>query len=204
MYQQSAEQFANMPDGRMDHGRLAALSSQERADELDDVAMPVSPEAGLLLYSLVRACRPATVVEFGMSFGVSTIHLAAAVRDNGFGRVVTSELSAAKIAAARQTFVDTGLSDLITILEGDAVKTLAALHEAAGFVLLDGWKELYAPVLQVLEPRLAPGTLVVADNTSMAGTEAYLEYVRDPASGYVNVSFPVRAADSMEISCRVG
>ena len=71
----------------------AARTVQERADAMSEFYIPVTPEAGRLLYSLVRATRPATIVEFGMSFGISALHLASAVRDNGTGRVVTTELS---------------------------------------------------------------------------------------------------------------
>ena len=125
-----------------------ARTAQERADSMSAFYIPVTPEAGRLLYSLVRATRPATIVEFGMSFGISALHLASAVRDNGSGRVVTTELSAAKIAAAKQTFAKTGLDDLITVLEGDALSTLASLDGPVDFVLLDGWKELYLPGAQ--------------------------------------------------------
>jgi predicted O-methyltransferase YrrM len=179
-------------------------TAQERADAMSAFYIPVTPEAGRLLYSLVRAARPATIVEFGMSFGISALHLASAVRDNGSGRVVTTELSADKIAAAKQTFIDTGLDDLITILEGDALSTLADLDGPVDFVLLDGWKELYVPVIKLLEPRLSEGALVVADNTEMADAQPYLEHVRNAENGYVSVNFAARESDSMEISCRVG
>lgn len=169
---------------------------------MSDIYMPVTPVAGRLLYSLVRATRPATIVEFGMSFGISAIHLASAVRDNGSGRVVTTELSATKIVAAKANFAETGLDDLITVLDGDATATLAELDGAVDFVLLDGWKELYLPVLTVLERRLSPGALVVADNTNMDGLAPYLDYVRAPENGYVSVNFAARDSDSMEISCR--
>jgi predicted O-methyltransferase YrrM len=72
-----------------------------------------------------------------------------------------------------------------------------------GFVLLDGWKELYLPVIKLLETHLSPGALVVADNTEMADTRPYLDYVRDADNGYVSVNFLARDSDSMEISCRV-
>jgi predicted O-methyltransferase YrrM len=202
MYTISTEQFTRIAQWRGEFERLATASVQERADGLSEIYMPVTPEAGRLLYSLVRASRPATVVEFGMSFGISAIHLASAVRDNGSGRVVTTELSATKVVAAKQTFAETGLDDLITVLEGDALTTLADLDGPLQFVLLDGWKEMYLPVIKLLEPRLTPGALVVADNTSMADTQPYLDYVRDAANGYVSVHFPVRDNDSMEISCR--
>lgn len=183
--------------------KLEGASAQERADALSDIYMPVTPEAGRLLYALVRAVRPTTVVEFGMSLGLSGLHLAAAVRDNGTGRVVTTEMSAAKIATAKRNFSDAGLADVIDVLEGDALETLAALEGSVGFVLLDGWKEFYLPVLRLLEPRLSAGAIVVADNTNMPDTQPYLDYVRDPANGYVSVNFLARDSDSMELSCRV-
>jgi predicted O-methyltransferase YrrM len=203
MYTESNEQMAALRDGGGRFADLANATAQERADALSDIYMPVTPEAGRLLYSLVRATRPQTVVEFGMSFGLSGIHLAAALKDNGSGRLVTTELSAAKIAAAKRNFADAGLADVVTVLEGDALNTLATVSGPVDFVLLDGWKELYLPVVKLLEPQLSPGTLIVADNTNMADTQPYLDYVRDPANGYVSVNFLARDSDSMEISCRV-
>jgi predicted O-methyltransferase YrrM len=161
--------------------------------------MPVSPRGGELLYSLVRTGRPRTVVEFGTSYGISTLYLAAAVTDNGFGHVYTTELSAAKVAAAGANLAEAGLAGVVTILPGDALETLAGIAGPIDLVLLDGWKELCLPVLRQLEPRLRPGALVVADDTTFASMGDYLAYVRDPANGYVTVDFPV--ADGMELSC---
>jgi predicted O-methyltransferase YrrM len=161
----------------------------------------VSATSGRLLYTLVRAARPATVVEFGTSFGISTLYLAAAIRDNGTGQVITTELSADKASAARQSFAATGLDDLITLLHGDARETLADLGASPGLVLLDGWKDLCLPVLRLLEPALAPGALVVADDIDLADLGPYLDYVRAPGSGYVSVTFP-DGDEGMEISCR--
>jgi predicted O-methyltransferase YrrM len=202
MYTEAKDQIPRLRDRRDQIAQLSSASAQERADALSDIYMPVTPEAGRLLYALVRATRPTTIVEFGMSFGISAIHLASAVRDNGIGRVVTTELSAAKIAAAKKTFAETGLDDVITVLEGDALSTLANLDGPVDFVLLDGWKELYLPIIKLLESHLSAGALIVADNTEMADTKPYLDYVRNPANGYVSVNFLARDSDSMEISCR--
>ncbi len=163
MYAETREQTPKLRDMRDQMSKTR--TAQERADAMSTFYIPVTPEAGRLLYSLVRATRPATIVEFGMSFGISALHLASGVRDNGSGRVLTTELSADKIAAAKKTFAETGLDDLITILEGDALSTLADLDGAVDLVLLDGWKELYVPVIKLLEPHLSSGALVVADNT---------------------------------------
>jgi predicted O-methyltransferase YrrM len=183
-------------------GLMESMSALERAEALQDVYIPVSPEGGRLLYALTRASRPDTVVEFGTSFGISTIYLAAAVADNGAGRVLTTELSSRKVAAAGASLAEAGLDGAVTILAGDARETLADVSGPVGLVLLDGWKDLSLPVLRMLEPRLAPGALVVADDISFPSMADYLAYVRDPASGYVSVAFPV--ADGMELSSWTG
>jgi predicted O-methyltransferase YrrM len=189
----SARVGARWPDG---YG-----SVQEHADAAAEIYIPISPEGGRLLYSLVRAVRPATVIEFGTSYGVSTLYLAAGVRDNGSGRVITTEMSRVKIDAARNTFAEVGLDDVITVLEGDARETLAGVEGSPDLILLDGWKELCLSVLHLLEPRIRPGTLVVADDVNLRALEPYLDYVRSPENGYESVTFPV--GDGMEISCRL-
>jgi len=174
-------------------------TAQERADASESTYMPISPEGGDLLYILVRARRPNTIIEFGTSYGISTIYLAAAVVDNGTGRVVSTELNDAKVLAARANLQEARLIDRVTILLGDAMTTLDDIPGPIDLVLLDGWKELYLPVLQSLESRLTTGALIVADDTSFPSVSAYLEYVRHPSNGYVSVAFPV--LDGMEISC---
>ncbi len=179
---------------------FASATAQERADALEAVYMPISARGGDLLYALVRASRPDTVIEFGTSFGISTLYLAAAVTDNAAGRVLSTELSATKIAAARANLAEAGLAGPVTILAGDAMETLEAIPGPIGLVLLDGWKDLCLPVLAMLEPQLAPGALVLADDTDQDAMTDYLAFVRDPANGYESVEFPVD--DGVEISCR--
>ncbi len=200
----AAQVASSLPADRALPTRSARLrlTARERADLLQDVYMPVSPEAGRLLYALVRACRPETVVEFGTSFGISTIHLAAAVTDNGTGRVVSTELSDRKAVAARENLEEAGLAGVVTILAGDALETLGSLTGPVGLVLLDGWKDLYLPVLRLLQPRLTPGALVVADDSSFETAADYLAYVRDPRNGFVSVEFPVE--DGLEVSSWTG
>jgi predicted O-methyltransferase YrrM len=176
------------------------MSSQERADALATQYMPISEAGGKLLYGMIRSARPATVVEFGTSFAISTIYLASAVADNGAGHVYTTEMSLAKVETARANLAEAGLAEYVTVLAGDALQTLAGIAGPIGIVLLDGWKDLYVPVLKSIEERLAPGALVVADDSTFPSMAGYLAYIRDPANGYVSVDFPVE--DGMEISCR--
>ncbi|RVD75717.1 O-methyltransferase [Pseudomonas koreensis] len=164
---------------------------------LKDLWLPVSRDTGKLLYLLARNAK--AIVEFGTSFGLSTLHLAAALRDNGGGVLIGSEFEPAKIALARHHFVEGGVSDLVQIREGDALVTLASdLPPSVDLLLLDGAKALYGDVLLLVEQHLKPGALVVADNTNYC--PEYLAYVRAPQNGYLSVPF----ADDIELSMRLG
>ena len=153
-----------------------------------DAYLAVSRETGRLLYMLARATGARSIVEFGTSFGISTLHLAAGLRDNGGGRLITTEFESSKAARARENFVAGELADLIELREGDALQTLAHdLPERIDLVLLDGAKDLYPAVLALLEERLAPGALLVADNAD--SSPEYLRRVRSSAQGYTSVPF---------------
>jgi len=197
--------FATAPqDDETPRWRRPGLSwetaiAQERADASESTYMPISWQGGELLYILVRAKRPNTVIEFGSSYGISAVYLAAAIADNGTGRVLSTELNAAKVLAARANLEEARLGERVTILLGDARTTLKDIPGPIDFVLLDGWKDLCLPLLRSLEPRLAIGALIVADDINLPSLSGYLDYVRDPAHGYVSVAFPVE--DGMEISC---
>ena len=107
----SAAQDQEIPRWRKLGLSWETATAQERADASESTYMPISPQCGDLLYTLVRAIRPNTVVEFGMSYGISTIYLAAAVADNSAGRVVSTELNTTKVAAARANLVEAQLAD---------------------------------------------------------------------------------------------
>jgi predicted O-methyltransferase YrrM len=165
---------------------------------LKDQPLPVSRATGTLLYMLARSARARSIVEFGTSFGISTLHLAAALRDNGGGRLIGSEFEPSKIARARENLAAGGLSDLVEIREGDALETLAGdLPDSIDFVLLDGAKSLYSPILSLLEGRLRAGALIVADNAD--ASPEYLARVRSAANGYLSVPF----AEDVELSMRL-
>jgi predicted O-methyltransferase YrrM len=172
-------------------------------DILDDAYIPVGPEVGRLLYQLVRLKKPQTIVEFGTSFGISTIHMAAAVRDNGLGRIVTTELSEKKAQRAREHIQAAGLADLVEIRQGDAFETLARDNSPIDLLLLDGWKELYLPLLKQLEPRLHPGAAIIGDDLKLMPEmlASYLKHVREESNGYLSLELPMD--DGIEISLRV-
>ncbi len=169
---------------------------------MKDVPLAVSRETGDLLYMLARSSRATSIVEFGTSFGLSTICLASALRDNtadgGGGRLITSEFEPSKVARAKANLADAGLADLVEFREGDALETLARdLPDSIDLLLLDGAKSLYPDILDLVAPRLRAGALIVADNADFC--PAYLERVRAAGGGYLSVAF----ADDIELSIRL-
>ncbi|HUH83291.1 MAG TPA: class I SAM-dependent methyltransferase, partial [Stellaceae bacterium] len=146
-------------------GRPVTAEDQSRIFQKAFISL--GPDAGRFAYTTARLIGARTIVEFGMSFGISTLYLAAAVRDNGGGWVVTTELDAGKCRVAAGHFARAGLADVIKVRQGDGLETLRHGPEAIDMVLLDGWKERYLDVLRLLEPRLRRGGVVLADNIHM-------------------------------------
>src|SRR5580698_5695770 len=113
--------------------QIGNLSPEERAARMrsmtdyrsfysraKDIYLAVSRETAVLLYMLARSAKARTIVEFGTSFGISTLHLAAALKDNGGGRLIGSEFEPSKVVRARANVAAAGLSDLVDIREGHA------------------------------------------------------------------------------------
>ncbi|MBJ7309461.1 O-methyltransferase [Rugamonas sp. CCM 8940] len=166
---------------------------------LKDLWLPVSRETGMLLYMLARNAKARNIVEFGTSFGISTLHLAAALRDNGGGRLISSEFEPSKVARAREHLSEGGLADLVEIREGDALTTLATdLPATVDLLLLDGAKALYGDILALVEGHLRPGALIVADNTDYCPD--YLAHVRAPGSGYLSIPLSAELELSMRLA----
>jgi len=173
-------------------------------ESMKDFYIPVSREQGELLYLTARAIGARNVVEFGTSFGVSTLYLAAAVRDAGGGRVVGSEIVESKAQVARANLAEAGLSDHAEVRLGDALETLRDLPESIDLVLLDGWKDLYLPVLDLVTPRLRPGSVVLADNifTFRRSLRPYVESMQSGERGFASTT--LHLSDGFEYSVFLG
>lgn len=179
------------------------LGAAGMAERFASVRIPLGPAAGRLAYNLGRTIGARNVVEFGTSFGVSTIYLAAAVRDNGGGQVIGTELAESKWRVARDNIAEAGLADVVDVRLGDAMQTLRELPESIDLVLLDGWKDLYLPILKLLEPRVRRGGIVLADNVKMfkKALGPYRQYVKTDSGRYVSVTLPI--GTGLEYSLRV-
>ncbi len=191
--------LAAIPDEERERLLRSKTGYLEFYSQAKDLWLPVSRTTGVLLYQLARSTRAQNIIEFGTSFGLSTLYLAAALRDNGGGRLISSEFESSKVAKAREHLAEASLDTLVEIRRGDALDTLAVdLPEHIDLVLLDGAKSIYCEVLDLLERRLRPGALIIADNADLSPD--YLARVRDTSKGYLSV--PV--GEDVELSMWLG
>jgi len=161
-----------------------------------------------LCYMLCRSIKARRVVEFGTSFGVSTIYLAAAVRDTvredgGTGVVIGTEIEPTKARVATANLADAGLDGFVDLRVGDARQTLKDAGGAVDFLLLDSWIPLVRPVMDVVAPQLRTGAIVVCDNVQIYEREyaAYTSFVREPRNGFRSVLLSHEGG--LEISVKV-
>jgi predicted O-methyltransferase YrrM len=164
-----------------------------RADKL----VALDRDKAEFCYQLCRASNARRIVEIGTSHGVSTLYLAAAVRDNiraagGDGVVIGTEYEPSKARAARNHFEAAGLSRLIDLREGDLRETLKDLEGPVDFLLVDIWIRMARPALELVAPRLRPGAIVVCDNTKRHRSEYadYFAFIEDPANGFRTMTLP--------------
>ena len=186
--------------GKLSKGDRGALMSSTDPFELysaaKDIHLAISQATGNLLYILATGIRARYIIEFGTSFGVSTLHMAAALRDNGGGQLISTEFEPSKIIRARDCIARAGLLDLVELREGDALHTLGSdLPAAVDLLFLDGAKQHYRPILGMIEPFLRNGALVIADNAD--GAPEYLQHVRH-SCGYISTAF-----NDLELSVRL-
>jgi predicted O-methyltransferase YrrM len=175
--------------GELSWDGLDAASHRYMADKL----VALEPDKARFAHLMVKALRATRVVEVGGSHGVSTLYLAAAVRDNGGGVVISTEWEAAKCAAARANAAEAGLSDLIDLREGDLRETLKLIEGPVDLVLMDIWTEMARPAIELVGPHLRPGAVVLADNTGGVFREPYrhfFAYVEDPANRMTSMTLP--------------
>jgi predicted O-methyltransferase YrrM len=161
-------------------------------------------------YALCRAVNATRIVECGTSHGVSTLCLAAAVRDNVAsagkadkvgGKVIATEWEAEKAKVARNNFAAAGLSQYIDLREGDLAKTLAVIDGPVDFVLLDIWTEAILPAMRHIGPHLRQGAVIVADNTAQSrqGYKAYFDFIADPKNRLRTMTLPFEGGLEMTV-----
>lgn len=169
----------------------------------EDKYIPIHPAQGTFVYMQARALGAKNILEFGTSYGISTIYLAMAAKENG-GRVISTEYLPHKVKAARKNLADAGLADYVEILEGDARETLKIRNTQWDLVLLDGWPDMVFTIFKLIEPNLKKGAVIAVDDVDgfKPSMQDYLDYVRNPVNGYISTT--IHPKKGMEFTVKVG
>ena len=165
------------------------LSLDQIDHSRDNKYMALDPVQGVFCYFLAKAIRARRIIEFGTSFGISTIYLAMAIRDNGGGIVIGTELIEEKAKRARENLDKAGLSKFVDIRVGNALETLKDIKESVDFFFNDGFPRYALPVLKMVVPHMRPGSVIVTDNVGLfkADYREYIEYLHNPKNGFQSV-----------------
>ena len=189
--------------------RDGSLSGENSFDDdvrrfLSDKLVALDRDKAEFCYQLCRSLRAKRVVEAGTSFGVSTLYLAAAVRDNQVenGVVIGTEYEPNKAEIARQNFREAGLSEFIELREGDLRQTLQDVGGPVDFMLVDIW-DVALPALELVSSSLRRGAIVACDNTTVAADayREYFEFVNNPSNRFRTMTIPFQGG--LELTVRV-
>jgi len=182
--------------------RIFSKDPRSKAQAFKDIYISVGEQEGKFLYLIARSIQARNIIEFGTSFGISTIYLAAAVKDNGGGKVISTEIEPEKVKKAREHVKRAGLDSIVEIRLGDATETLQAMDTEIDMIFFDGWKHLYLPLVKQLSNNLHSNSIVIADDVSRFKKSLieYINYMNDPSNGFISVILPI--GDGMQYSIK--
>ena len=208
LHGRSDAQLAALSAFTQRRGEGWAPTAEEVKQFVSDKLVALDRDKAEFCYQLCRASNARRIVEIGTSYGVSTLYLAAALRDNqraggGDGRVIGTEYEPGKARAARQHFEEAGLARFIDLREGDLRETLKQIDGAVDFVLVDIWIVMARPALELVARHLRHGAIVVCDNTEQhrADYADYFAFLNDPANRFQTMTLPFDGGLEMSVRC---
>jgi caffeoyl-CoA O-methyltransferase len=145
--------------------RLYKIDEAERAGSVPQESRinAIHRDSGRFLYMISRASRAKRILEIGTSQGVSTMWFGWAALENQ-GKVITIEINPERAKAAQENFHRVGLSEVITVMVGDAKQIISTLTPPFDIILIDTTKADYCDYLRLVAPLLRVGGMVLADN----------------------------------------
>lgn len=206
LHEQSDAQVAAMEQWQTERATQSPPPTPEEIKQFrGDKLVALDRDKAEFCYQLCRATDARRIVEAGTSYGVSTLYLAAAVRDNiraaaGDGVVIGTEYEPAKAAIARSHFEQAGLSRFIDLREGDLRETLRRIDGPVDFMLVDIWVPMARPALELVAPHLKPGAIVICDNTEQHRA-AYADYFAFLETGFRTMTLPFSGGLELSVRC---
>ncbi|HUS71909.1 MAG TPA: O-methyltransferase [Sedimentisphaerales bacterium] len=168
---------------------------------------PLNTTAGdaMMLRILVESMRAKRGIEVGSANGFGAINMGIAFERTG-GHLYTLEIDPGMVKECRENLRKVGLDKTVTCIEGDALETLPTLKGKFDFVFIDALKRDYLKYLKLIEPKLKPGAVVVADNVirSAGGMKDFLDYIqKSPNYDTVIIQASMEKGDGISVSYKI-
>lgn len=162
----------------------------------------ITPDVGLFLNIIVKSIKAKNILEIGTSNGYSTIWLGLAAKDN-LGKVTTLEVDSRKVKLANENLSRANLTDIVSIIPGDAKETIKNFDQEFDFVFIDAEKEDYIKYFDLVFPFVKVGGVIVADNVISHAEilNEYVEHVRANPNTQ-SVLIPVGRGEEMTLKIR--
>ena len=184
------------------------VSDKERRDFIDHFprsGLNTTPGDAMVLRILVESRNAQRGVEVGSFTGYGAINMGIAFERTG-GRLYSLEIDPETVKTCRENVAKMGLDKSVVCIEGDALKTLPTLDGEFDFVFIDAVKTDYFKYFKIIEPKLKPGAVIVADNVikSADAMKDYLDYVQtSPDYETVIIRASDEKGDGMAITYKI-
>lgn len=169
------------------------------------IGLNTAPGDAMMLRILVEAAKCKRGIEVGSATGFGAVNMGIAFERTG-GQLFTIDYDPKMVAATKENLAKVGLEKVVTCLEGDALKVLPTVEGPIDFVFIDAMKKDYLKYLQLIEPKLKVGAVIVADNVIQSAKEMpdYLDYVQNnPIFDTVIIRSSMEKNDGMAISYKI-
>jgi caffeoyl-CoA O-methyltransferase len=155
-----------LPKSAAEKNILAVIDEMNRDPAQQYLNVPYAD--GQYLRLLTETAGAKRVVEIGTSTGYSGMWFLMALSSTG-GKLITYEINEDRVKMARDNFKKAGVSDMVTVVQGDAHEMIKQIKEPIDVLFLDADKDGYVDYLNKLLPQVREGGLVLAHNISSRG-----------------------------------
>jgi caffeoyl-CoA O-methyltransferase len=169
------------------------------------IGLNTAPGDAMMLRILVEGIKAKRGVEVGSATGFGAVNMGIAFERTG-GQLFTIDYDPKMVAATKKNLEKVGLENVVTCLEGDALKILATVEGPIDFAFIDALKKDYLKYLKLIEPKLKVGAVIVADNVIQSAKQMkdYLDYVQNnPNYDTVIIRSSMEKNDGMAISYKI-
>ena len=183
-------------------------SPQFRKQFIEDFrrsGLNTTPGDAMMLRILVESSGAKRGVEVGSASGFGAVNMGIAFERTG-GHLTTLEIDPRAARECRENLAKVGLENVVTCVEGDALQTLPTIEGPIDLVFIDALKRDYLKYLKLIEDKLAPGAVVVADNViqSARAMRDFLNYVQNsPDYDTVIIRASLEKDDGMSVSYKI-